>query len=149
MREIISRFTSPGCRFYGFDSFIGLPERWTPNAKIDLGLGAFSQKGSPPDVSDSRVEFIKGWIQNTLPEFIHSGQIAPSRTHLIHFDADLYSATLFILTTLWHYLPEYYFMMDEYLNDEIVALRDFVSAFPVEIEFFGQFADKNFGWDGM
>jgi hypothetical protein len=145
MREILTRFTSPDCRFYGFDSFIGLPERWTPNAKIDLSQGAFSQKGAPPEVSDARVEFIKGWIQNTLPEFIQSGQIEPSRTHLVHFDADLYSATLFILTTLWHYLPEYYFMMDEYRNDEIVALRDFVSSFPVEIEFFGEFADKNFG----
>jgi hypothetical protein len=145
MREMVARFKHRHCEFYGFDSFAGLPERWNPNKKADFPIGHFSTGEKFPDINDSRVQFVKGWIQNTLPPFISTGKIGGPWPHLVHFDADLYSSTLFILATLWHNLPEYYFMMDEYPYDEIVALRDFVAAFPVEVEFFAEFTDKTFG----
>ena len=64
MRLISSAFTSPYARFYGFDSFMGLPERWQMH-----DVGAFSNKGNPPRIDDERVSFVKGWFQNSVPPF--------------------------------------------------------------------------------
>jgi hypothetical protein len=33
-----------------------------------------------------------------------------------HFDADLYSSTLFLLSSLWLHLPEYFFIFDEFIG---------------------------------
>jgi hypothetical protein len=68
------------------------------------------------------------------------------RSHLVHYDADLYSPTLFILSTLWHHLPKYYFVVDEFPYDEVVALRDFIHSYPAEIRFIAKNNDKVFGW---
>lgn len=56
----------------------------------------------------------------------------------MHYDADLYSSTLFVLSTLWHKIPEYYFIFDEFMSEEIVALHDFARAYPIEFEFLCQ-----------
>lgn len=132
VRAFASLFRSPEARFTGFDSFMGLPEPWQMHDR-----GAFSTEGRPPVINESRVAFIKGWFQDTVPGFL------ATRTDwrncvLVHFDADLYSSTLFLLTTLWHYLPQYYFIMDNFIFDEIIALHDFSTVYPVEIEFFTQ-----------
>ncbi len=145
LRSMLSRFTHYEARFYGFDSFDGLPEKWQPLPTVDWPKGAFGSQGSGPDLDDFRVTLVKGWFQNTLPAFLSSGYVGGPRTHLVHYDADLYSSTLFILTTLWHHLPDYYFMMDEFMYDEIVALRDFVLGYPVEIDFVAECGDKLFG----
>jgi hypothetical protein len=146
MREIISRFQNLESKFFGFDSFVGLPENWSPHLGSEFPAGTFSASDNAPNMSDKRVSFVKGWIQNTLPSFLSSSDIGGPWPHLVHFDADLYSATLFILTTLWHFLPEYYFMMDEYPYDEIIALRDFANSYPVEIKILSDHHDKTFGW---
>jgi hypothetical protein len=39
------------------------------------------------------------------------------------------------MTALWHHIPEYYFLFDEFPNDEATAMFDFVSAYPVEYSF--------------
>jgi hypothetical protein len=44
MREITQIFTAPAARFFGFDSFIGLPEKWLMH-----DVGAFSNQGHFPD----------------------------------------------------------------------------------------------------
>ena len=59
----------------------------------------------------------------------------------MHFDADLYSSTLFLLTTLWHSLPQYHFFFDEFVPDEVVAMRDFLAAYPAEFEFIAAVED--------
>lgn len=133
MREMVSLFTNPGARFYGFDSFIGLPEKWLMH-----DVGAFSNQGLFPAVSDDRVEFVKGWFQNSVPPFFARFNKDPGRPTLIHFDADLYASTLFLLAALWFELGDYYFLMDDFIHDEVIALRDFASGFPVQIEFFAQ-----------
>jgi hypothetical protein len=145
LRAMVSRFRSPDARFFGFDSFEGLPEDWSPHPKVSLKIGHFSQRGNTPDIGDGRVEFIKGWFQNTLPPFLAGGKVGAPCPHLVHYDADLYSATLFIATTLWHFLPAYYFVMDEFMYDEIVAFRDFAQAYPVKIRFLARSSDKLFG----
>jgi hypothetical protein len=123
------RFSNPASMFFGFDSFEGLPEKW-----LQLEAGTFSTNGALPDINDSRVRFVKGWFQDSLPKFLDGRSL--SQPLLVHFDADLYSATLFLLSTLWHHVPEYYFLFDEFVPNEIVALFDFARAYPVDLKFF-------------
>jgi Flp pilus assembly protein TadD len=127
---IAKKFGSPDARFVGFDSFEGLPERWS----ADHAAGHFATGGAATTSSDGRVRFIEGWFQNTVPDFLQSHRIAGPV--LVNFDSELYSSTLFLLTTLWHHLPEYYFVFDEFYPDEASATMDFLSAYPAGIEFY-------------
>jgi hypothetical protein len=136
LRQMADLFIHPASRFIGFDSFVGLPEAWLMHDR-----GAFSNLGMPPLIEDSRVSFVQGWFQNSVPPFIDNlrlmkmhGNNAETAT-LIHFDADLYSSTLFILTNTWAIFAEYWFIFDDFIHDEMVALYDFTSTFPVELEF--------------
>jgi hypothetical protein len=61
----ISKFTTG--KVYGFDSFEGLPEKW----RDGFDKGAFNMNGILPKVNHN-VELIKGWFNNTLPDFIKS-----------------------------------------------------------------------------
>jgi hypothetical protein len=135
MSQITRRFPDRWARFIGFDSFEGLPEKWG-----NLQPGHFSTHGAAPTPEDSRVSFVKGWFQETVHEYL-SAHPVPGPV-LVHFDADLYSSTLFLMTTLWHHIPEYYFMFDEYVPFEVAAMFDFTRAYPVEFEFFGAVEDE-------
>ncbi len=93
MKRATSLYVNPETRFVGFDSFQGLPERW-----FTMDAGHFSTGGEEPMIKDSRVEFRKGWFQNTVKDFLPALKHEPSKTTLVHFDADLYSSTLFVMT---------------------------------------------------
>ena len=134
-------FTHPDTRIHGFDSFEGLPEDWAGK----MVKGTFSTGGAMPEIDDSRVAFHKGWIQNTLPPFLRSEQFDRNASLVVHIDIDLYSAALFILSTMWHFSDRYFIILDEFGVDENLALADFASAFPVEIEFFGHTFDEKTG----
>ena len=86
--------SNPKSHFFGFDSFRGLPADW----KKGRPKGCFSTDGKPPEIDDPRIAFVPGLFQQSLPEFLagfqHSSRI------VIHNDSDLYSSTLFCLTTL-------------------------------------------------
>jgi O-methyltransferase len=131
IRRFASIFTNPAARFVGFDSFVGLPEGWG-----SLPPGHFSIDGKMPLIEDHRVDFAKGWFQNTTRTFLPGLKYGPNKVTLVHFDADLYSSTLFLLSALWWHVPDYFFIMDEFIGQELAALRNFVSAYPVEIEFY-------------
>jgi O-methyltransferase len=133
MIRMMSRFSDPKATFYGFDSFVGLPEQWRK-----MEPGTFSTQGNLPKINDPRAKFVKGWFQNSVPEFLTTINLRNANPLLVHFDADLYSATLFLLTTLWHHTNEYYFLFDEFLSDEVSAMHDFARAYPIEYEFFAQ-----------
>jgi O-methyltransferase len=137
IKRIAERFPHPDARFIGFDSFEGLPEHWGGIR----GLGHFSVDGAIPSVTDERISFVKGWFQDTLPDFLASHPPLTGPV-LVHYDADLYSATLFLLTTLWHHCPNYYFLCDEFYSDEAVAMHDFSLAYPVEIDFLASTVDE-------
>lgn len=85
---------NPKSRFYGFDSFEGLPEYW--NRKTVKG--AFDLQGVMPEIGDKRAQLVKGWFQESLPPFL--ANFRPQSRLVIHIDSDLYSSALFVLTSL-------------------------------------------------
>jgi len=127
------KFSNPSSLFFGFDTFTGLPENWEVG---NLPLGTFTCKGQEPVVDDSRVSFVKGLFSDTLPETIDAIKVAAEgRTILVHFDADLFSSTLFVLTFLWQWLDRYYFLFDEFFGEESWALSVFTRSYPCQLEF--------------
>lgn len=135
IKKMASIFTNPTARFIGFDSFRGLPEAWG-----NMPAGQFSVEGEIPSTTDERISFVKGYFQNTLPGFLEDLRCGRSQPPpgpvLVHFDADLYSSTLFLLSMLWQHIADYYFIFDEFFDDEVIALHDFLSAYPMEIAFY-------------
>ena len=119
LRRAALRFNNPETRLVGFDSFYGLPEDWSVGTREEriIPRGTFSQEGRLPQFGDPRISFITGWFQNTLPEFLSCRAIGlVGRKVLIHFDVDLYSSTLFVLSSLWPHIPDYYFIMDDFFR---------------------------------
>src|SRR3954462_4800122 len=98
-----------------------------PSLFWNLGFGG-------PTVEDARINFVKGWFQNTVPGLCRSLAGSPGPM-LVHFDADLYSSTLYLLTCLSSHFDEYYFLFDEFFPDEVNALREFALAYPIAISF--------------
>src|SRR5208282_5915912 len=84
----------PESRFFGFDSFEGLPEEWNR----DNPSGSYSAGGKIPVTSDARVRFIVGWFQNSLPGFLAAHELR--NPLVVHNDSDLYSSTLYSLTAM-------------------------------------------------
>jgi O-methyltransferase len=80
-------------KFYGFDTFSGLPEDWGPFKKGDM-----SSNNKIPVTNDSRCSFFEGVFQQTLPKFLKNYD--SKNRKVIHLDADLYSSTLFVLTSI-------------------------------------------------
>lgn len=82
---------------------------------------------------------MKGWFQETVPGFLAEHRAALSRHPvLVHFDADLYSSTLFLLHVIGLSLRRFYFVFDEFPGDETRALYNFLQAFGGKVEFFGR-----------
>jgi O-methyltransferase len=87
-------------RFYGFDSFEGLPENWNK----DRGRGFFDAGGNAPKIWDERVSFVKGWFHETVPTFVKDFNVQGRL--IVHFDADLYSSTLLPLLYLDRFMTK-------------------------------------------
>jgi O-methyltransferase len=125
---------NPESRFVGFDSFEGLPENWLP----DYPKGAFDVGGQLPDIKDDRVRFEVGWFQNTLPGFLATYEPRPDRPLIVHNDSDLYSSTLFCLTSMNAVLrPGTVVILDDFFvaHDEFRALIDYSHAFMRKYKF--------------
>jgi len=126
----IGALKNPTARLYGFDVFTGLPEEWGA-----LPRGAFDCQGSPPDISDRRVQFEVGLFQSVLPAFLERYLPNGSRKKIVHLDADLYSSTLFVLSSLARQLrPGDVLVFDEFGSvrnptHEFRAFHDFCAAF--------------------
>lgn len=92
---------------YGFDSFEGLPEDWHAGGE----KGTFSLHGKVPEVN-SNVQLVKGWFEETLPDFvkIHEGTCS-----FLHIDCDIYSSTKTVLSMLRERIvPGTIIMFDDY-----------------------------------
>lgn len=121
-------------RFFGFDTFTGLPEDFGVMKKQD-----YDTKGKFPDVGgDSRCHFYPGLFQDTLPVFLNEHKSLNRK--VIHLDADLYSATLYVLTVLNPFLaPGDIIVFDEFgvPTHEFKAFSDFVSSYYFKYEVLG------------
>lgn len=116
----------PSSRFFGFDTFTGLPEDWG-----DYKKGAFDLQGNIPEVKDERVSLHKGLFQDTLHDFLKD--FNNDKRKVILLDADLYSSTLFVLTTLAPFLKTNdIIIFDEFSSQqhEYLAYENFLKAFP-------------------
>ena len=84
----------PESRLHGFDSFEGLPEDF--DVAGGYPKGRFSTGGVQPQIDDPRVEFFKGWFEDTLPSY----ELPDHDVLVITLDADLYSSTIVALNRL-------------------------------------------------
>ena len=129
-----NRISDPESRFFGFDTFTGLPERW--NRYV---TNTFSTGGKLPEIEDPRCTFIAGLFQDTLPGFLQEFS-RRGRRLAVHLDADLYSSTLFALTALAPYLRRGDLLFfDEFgtPTNEFRAFEDFVRGYMVGYELIG------------
>jgi len=126
--------TDPESRFFGLDSFLGLPEDWGSA----FPTGSFSTGGQIPQIRDSRVRFVKGWYQDTLPAFLATFQ---SRHPLVvHLDSDVYTSTLFCLTQIDHLFntKRGVLLFDEFGGTpEFSAFRDYSRSFRRKFQVLG------------
>jgi hypothetical protein len=125
-----SHNTHSDSRFYGFDTFEGLPEAWD-----QFSAGDMTTKGNIPKMDDVRVKFIKGLFQDTLPDFLK--QFDNSKRKVVHLDADLYSSTLYTLAKLDDLLkPGDVVMFDEFgvPTHEFKAFVEYTTSFRREFE---------------
>ncbi len=98
--------TQANSRFYGFDTFEGLPEDWGSFKKGDM-------QSNMPLTDDTRITFFKGLFQDTVPGFAKNYK--PGVRRVIHFDADLFTSTLFGLTSMAPFLkPGDIIIFDEF-----------------------------------
>lgn len=121
-------------RFYGFDTFTGLPEDWGPFKK-----GAMSNGNEIPQIDGDRHEFYQGIFQDTLFKFLETYEVG--RRKVIHLDADLYSATLFVLTSLSPYLRKGDILMFDEFNvpmHEFKAFTEWVNSFYINYTVIGE-----------
>lgn len=93
----LKRIKDHQSRFYGFDTFTGLPEKWGP-----FNVGDMKPKENIPEFNDERCTLIDGLFQKSLTEFL--GKYSLNRKKIIHMDADLYSSTSYVLHSLTPYI---------------------------------------------
>jgi O-methyltransferase len=134
--------THPDSRFFGFDTFEGLPENW----------GSFYKKGDMAHemtgitIKDTRASLVKGTFQQTVTDFnlAHAVELN-GKPKLIHLDADLFSSTIFVLSQLYPFLKKGDILLfDEFnvANHEFLAYQIFTDAFYMKLRLIG--AQNNF-----
>lgn len=95
-------------KFYGFDSFEGLPERWSGYELFDFDL-----HGRLPEVRDN-VQLVKGLFDKILALFSNS---FAEGIAVLHVDCDLYSGTKTIFDAIGARLKDgCIIIFDEYFN---------------------------------
>lgn len=120
-------------KFYGFDTFTGLPEDWGGFKK-----GAFANNNKAPEISDPRGQFYQGLFQQTVPGFLKV--FDNDKRNIILLDADLYSATLYALASMAPYLKEGdIIFFDEFAvpTHEFKAFTDFMQSFYISLTLIG------------
>lgn len=120
-------------RFYGFDTFEGLPESFGP-----FGRGSMAASLESLQITDSRASFYKGLFQQTLIPFLE--QYENKNRKVIHMDADLFSATIFSLSQLYRFFKRGdIIFFDEFAvpKHEFLAFKIFTESFYVDYDVIG------------
>lgn len=139
IKYFVDRNHNENSLFIGLDTFTGLPENWVGTKKK---IGHFDTLGEIPKISDKRVNFIKGVFQKTFQELVM--QIKKRKNLVVHFDADLYSSTLFTLSKLDDLKIPYFAIFDEFFDHESRALSNYISAYCAEVDFLGKTTSNNY-----
>lgn len=129
----VGNCTNSESRFYGFDTFEGLPENWGTFNKGDMNANI-------PDLNDNRAHFIKGLFQETLNDFLVKTSLNNEKRKIVHLDADLFSSTLYALTSLAPYLKKGdVLFFDEFNvpNHEFFAFKTFCDSYYVKVKLLG------------
>lgn len=119
--QMAALIKNKNANLHGFDSFIGLPERWNRFNK----KGHFSTGGHPPQINDSRVKFFAGWFDEVLKEYTPP----PHDFLIINIDCDLYSSTICVLNALTNRIQiGTHIFFDEFYdrNNERKAFEEFL-----------------------
>jgi hypothetical protein len=120
-------------RFFGFDTFEGLPEKWGAFEKGSMAYALDSLQ-----ISDERASLHKGLFQDSLVPFLEGYDGRNKK--LIHLDADLFSSTIFTLSQLYRFLnPGDILLFDEFAvpQHEFLAFKIFTESFYVKYEVIG------------
>jgi hypothetical protein len=129
----LQRNNSSSSRFFGFDTFEGLPEKWGPFEK-----GAMAHTLESLNIDDPRTGFYKGLFQETLIPFLN--RYESQNRKLIHIDSDLFSSALFVMTQLYRFLkPGDILLFDEFAvpQHEFFAFKIFTESFYIDYEVIG------------
>ena len=129
-RWFLTKNNNPDSNFYGFDTFTGLPEDFGTYKK-----GAFNTDNKIPEITDRRGKFYQGLFQQTLPGFL--SELNNKKRNVIMLDADLYSATLYTLTSLAPLLKkDDIIFFDEFAvpTHEFKAFHDFTQSYYLNLK---------------
>ena len=133
--------SNPKTKIYGFDSFEGLSDEWNYRMFGGKKKGHFKVNDiNDLEITDTRIKLIKGYFNETLKKNLYL--LSNSKKTYIHFDADLYSSTLFCLTSLHGYFKSYTAFFDEFPISECSALNDYISSYNVEVKYLGKTKDN-------
>lgn len=133
MAALLASQTNRASRFHGFDTFEGLPEDWVPawgGRPIGHSRAQGEMAAAIPQLGDRRVTFHKGLIQDTLPGFL--AKFRRRGRLFVNVDTDLYSAALYVLTTMHHFMQAGDLLYLDELHDELnefAALNDYVRSY--------------------
>lgn len=120
--------------FLGLDTFEGVEETW-----VDFDMKVFDQGGKVPNIDDARITFIKGYFQNNRDALLGSiKKDGDFDAIIVHYDADLYSSTLFGLATLDTVLDSYIAIFDEFYGGENLAFYNYLNSHMAKYELIGK-----------
>jgi len=129
----IDKIKDSNSNFYGFDTFTGLPEDWGPFKKGDMAT-----TDGIPNFNDSRCTMYEGVFQKTLVDFLKTYD--STKRKVIHMDADLYSSTLYVLTTFAPYIKKDDIIFFDEFNvpmHEFKAFTEWTDSFYIDYEVLG------------
>jgi predicted O-methyltransferase YrrM len=125
----------PDRTIYGFDSFRGLPEKWSGYRHSEVN---FDKGGVKPKVLPN-VELVAGWFNETIPLFIEKNA---QKIGLLHIDCDIYSSTVTIFDALEPFIVtdtvivfDEFFNYPGYENHEFQAFFEFVEKYGISYKF--------------
>ena len=126
----LKNHSNPSSKFSGFDTFTGLPEDYGPFKKGEMSNGNEVLK-----TADTRASFYQGLFQQTLPGFLKT--FNNKALTIIHMDADLYTATLFTLTSFAPFLKKGdIIIFDEFCvpTHEFLAVKNFTESYYIDLK---------------
>lgn len=106
-------------RWFGFDTFTGLPRDWRDNA-----AGTFSADGAVPSLPQHSFSWYKGLVEDTLTDAVVDRIFGLRGPKFIFFDFDLREPTEFALRKITHHLQvgDFLYFDEAFDNDERSAI---------------------------